>query len=177
MKLGGKKLSANVVIIPIPRGTDEAHIFKAQAVLDMQAFDAVCPMPKAPKKLIKGQGLSEDRNNPVYKAALADYAKNRLAWMVLESLKATPDLEWETVNPDDPSTWMNYEKELREGGFSEMEMVRLVQGVMDANCLNEELINEARKRFLSPAQPEGECPSLTDEAQSSPSSEPVSAST
>jgi hypothetical protein len=176
MKLGGKKLSANVVVIPIPRGDGEDIFFRAQAVLSMEEFDKICPVPKAPKKLVKGQGLSENRNDPIFLAAMKDYAKNRLSWMVIESLKATPDLEWETVKADEPSTWNGYEKELREAGFSEMELVRVVQGVMDANCLNEDLINEARKRFLSLAQQGGECQSLTDEAPSSPSTEPANAS-
>lgn len=175
MKLGGKKLEPNVVIIPIPRGHDEQIVFKAAAISSMEDFDKILPVPKPKVKVLPNGQKSENRNDPAFKEALKEYSKARLSWMVLESLKATPDLVWEQVDLDQPHTWALYEKELREAGFSEMELVRIVQGVMDANCLNEDLINEARKRFLSQAQPGEECQSPTDEVLTSQSSEPANA--
>jgi hypothetical protein len=43
---------------------------------------------------------------------------------------------------------MNYDKELRDSGFSDTEVQRIIIGVMDANCLNDSKLDEAKKRFL-----------------------------
>jgi len=166
MKLGGQTPCQNLVIIAIPRGNDAAIIFKAQAIMSMAEFDKICPAPKPrTKKLPNGQ-MSEQRNTPEFKKALQEYAEMRMAWMVLESLKATPELEWETIDPDQPSTWANYKKELKDAGFSDYELLRITQGMIDANCLNEDLINEARQRFLSPPQLDEASQSQLDEAPS-----------
>ena len=68
--------------------------------------------------------------------------------MIVYSLQSTPELEWEIVNYDKPETWASYEEELREAGFSEIEIGRVVMGVMRANSLDESLIDEARNSFL-----------------------------
>ncbi len=69
--------------------------------------------------------------------------------MILESLKATPNLEWESVNPSDPKTWGGYENELVDAGFSIPEISRVIDCVFDANGLNQKKIDEATKRFLA----------------------------
>jgi hypothetical protein len=43
MKIKGRKLeTANEEVIVIPRGNDDAIIFKARAVLDMSVFEDLC---------------------------------------------------------------------------------------------------------------------------------------
>jgi hypothetical protein len=167
MKIGGQTPGTNLVIVAIPRGNGPDIIFKAQAIMSMEVFDKVCPAPKPRTKTLPGGGKSENRNDPEFKKAQSQYAEMRMAWMVLESLKATPGLEWETIDPDQPHTWVNYKKELKEAGFSDYELLRITQGMIDANCLNEDLINEARQRFLSPAPPEEASQSPLDEVTTS----------
>ena len=155
MKMMGKKLDRpNREIIAIPRADGEDVVFIAQAILSYEEFDALVPAPKPGIKVLKGGKRVEDFDSPTFKADVKAYSTKRYYWMVLKSLKETPGLEWETVDYADPSTWANYEKELRDSGFSDVECQRILKGVSDANCLNEEKVDEARKRFLAGTSPD-----------------------
>ena len=153
MKLAGKKIEgANVEICVIPRGTNESIVFKASAVLDMTQFDSLCPRPKPPAKILKGGKKVEDLDAPAFKNALDTYASRRVAFLVLKSLQATDNLEWETVDFADAETWLNYDAELRSSGFSDIEVMRIVNTVMEANCLSESRLEQARDSFLASQQ-------------------------
>lgn len=169
MKIQDRVISGpNVEIIAIPRGNGEKDIIlKAQAILDKSEFNRLCPMPKPKVRIARGNIRQEDTTNPVYKQALVDYNKQSFAWMVIESLKATSGLTWDTVIDNEPSTWGNYEKELRESGFSEIEIIRITQGVMVANCLSEERVDEARNRFFQDLEEQGSDSEIQDSEQNS----------
>ena len=148
MRLKGKKIEGpNREIIAIPRGDGDDIVFIAQAVLEMEPFEKMCPPPIPPIRKIKGKNIPnlKDKN---YEIALDTYATKRMAWMVLTSLEATPELEWETVDVSDSSTWMNFRDELKDAGFSDIEVNRVVAGVVSVNALSEAKIEAARDRFL-----------------------------
>ncbi len=150
MRLHGQPISKpNVEICPIPRGEGNDIIFKCQAVLDMDEFDQLCPTPKIPLKVIKGNKKVEDPDSPSYKTLLNEYNANRINYIILKSLEATESLEWDSIKMGDPSTWANYEKEFKASGFSNIEVMRIVNTVMSANCLNEDRIEKARADFLA----------------------------
>lgn len=177
MKLKGKKISGpNIEVVVLPRGQGEDLVFKCQAVLNMDDFDKLCPRPKAPIVIKKGGIKVEDVEDKGYQQELIEYAKKRMAWMVITSLRATDELEWETVDFGNQDTWAGYEKELRDAGLAEMEVARIVAGVMNANALNEERIQEARERFFTSTHQGTETsPSPTGEPNSTSSGEPASA--
>jgi hypothetical protein len=153
MKLGGEKfVKPNLEIIVIPRGDGEDIVFKAGPVGNMDDFEKLCPLPEPPVKMYPGGRKSQNVKDEGYQKKLAEHAELRFHFMAIQSLKMTEELEWETVDEAEPSTWTNYMDELREAGFSEVEVNRVVQGVMDANCLNEDRIEEARQRFLASQQ-------------------------
>lgn len=150
MKLHGVKISGpNVETIIIPRGDGAPIVLKAQAVLDMDEFNRLCPMPEAPMKMIKGGARVPNTEDPHFLAAAEDVGKKRIAFMLVKSLEVTPGLEWDTVKLNEPSTWLNYNEELKESGFSDVEVNRIIAGVMAANCLSDDKIDEARQRFLA----------------------------
>ena len=150
MKLHGQKIEGpNNVTIVIPRGDDNQIVFTAQAVLSYAKFDEACPAPNPRMKTLPGGGKMPLTEEPDFIKKLEEYGSLRMTWMVLQSLSATDGLEWETVQPDDPTTWANYETELREAGLSDIEVGRLIRGVMQANALDEEMIAAARERFLA----------------------------
>lgn len=151
MKLAGKKIEGpNEEVIVIPRsGEDGDIVFIARSVLDMDDFEKFCPRPNPPIIRKRDGSRFEDRDDARYKKLMDEFASRHIAFMVLKSLEATPDLEWETVNMNDPSTWLNYETELKESGFSTIEINRIINGVITANCLNEAKLEEARKSFLA----------------------------
>ena len=150
MKLNGKKVQgSNIELIVIPRGGDEPDVvLQATAVLDYAPFNTMCPEPKPPGKVVKGGAKEYNLEDPGYKEAVALYHQRKTSWMILQSLKATPGLEWETVKEGEFRTWTNYEQELKDSGFSHVEIQRIVIGVLNANCLNEARIEEARANFL-----------------------------
>lgn len=151
MRIGGRKIEGpNEEILVIPRsGPDGNIVLKARAVLDMEEFNAMCPTPK-PARIRKKDGTSYDDVKDVkYTKAIDEYASRRTAYLVIKSLEATEDLEWDTVQMGDPSTWGNYLEELKGSGFSEIEVNRIVMAVMRANCLDEQRLEEARASFLA----------------------------
>lgn len=149
MKYKGKKIDRpNREIIAIPRAEGEDIIFIAKAILSYDEFDKLVPLPKPGIKLKKGGERVVDLEGPAYKADMVRYSEKKYAWMILKSLEESP-IEWETVNMGDPSTWNNWESELKKSGFSNIECNRIIKGISDANCLNEEKVEEARKRFLA----------------------------
>jgi hypothetical protein len=104
MKLGGKIISIpQPETIVIPR-EDQDFVFIAKAVLDYTEFDKVCPLPIPPTITKRNGEKSSDVNDKKYLERISKHAKRRFAWMVLESLRATPELEWDTVNYSDPDT-------------------------------------------------------------------------
>lgn len=152
MKILGKKISGpNIEICVIPRG-EEVIVFHAQAVLDMTPFEGMCPRPKPPTKIIKGGKRIDDFESPQYQILLDKYAQNRVNYMILKSLQATEGLEWESVDLSNVDTWGNYNQELKDSGFSEIEVMRIVNSTMIANCLSEDKLEEARSNFLASQQ-------------------------
>lgn len=176
MKLAGKKIKGrNRVIIPIPR-PDGNLIFIAEAVPGYEVFEKMVKEPKAPAKQKPDKSMVYDYNDTGYIIQLGVYNKRRIAWLILESLKSTPDLEWETVNMNDPATWENWEKELKAADLNQFEVNRILNGVFEANCLNEGLVQAARESFLHGMEEEQRKSSgQSSEPGNTPSGEPVSA--
>jgi hypothetical protein len=153
MKLNGKKLEGpNEVTIVIPRGSGEDIILKARAVLDLDDFEEMCPLPTPPSRRIAGGQDVPNLKDQGYLAALQRRAVMRLNYIVLASLEATEGLEWETVDISDSNTWDNFNTELKDAGFNPIEVQRIVAEIIDVNALNEAKIEEARQRFLLAAQ-------------------------
>lgn len=169
MKIQGKKITGpNIEIIIIPRGDERDDIIlKAEAILDMKVFDAVCPRPKPPiKRLASGDEVPNIKDSGFIRQ-IEKYAEKKLAWMLIESLQATEGLEWEKVDISDNTTWHLYKEELNEAGFSDTEVQRILNGVTTVNALNEDKINEARERFLRSQQAALSVPSFQKDEENS----------
>lgn len=147
MKIAGREIKGpNRVTLVLPREGGEDIVLFAQAVLDWDEFDEKCPEPKPPVVRTK-DGVNPDFSDLGYKAQAIDHGIKRMAYLTLKSLEPS-NIEWETVNMDKPSTWTNYNKELRDAGFSVVEIQRIGAAVMQANALDEEKLEAARQVFL-----------------------------
>lgn len=149
MKYKGKKVEGrNSAVLVLERG-DENIVFIAQAVDSSESeFDDLVKMPEPPEILRPG-GLKEfNRNDSAFRKAIEEYATLKTSYMIVMSLKESPDLEWETIQYDKPSTWKNWEKELKDAGFTEVERLKVLQTVMRANSLDDDLLEQARSDFL-----------------------------
>jgi len=158
----------------LPRG-DKEIVFRAKGVPDYKEFNALCPEPKAPGKLVAGSGWEPNEKDPDYKKLMASHNSKRIAWMVIKSLEPS-NIEWDTVVPGKPSTWNNWETDMKAAGLSQVECNRVTQLVFQANCLDEERLKKAREVFLLGQAPvPSEFSGQNTEPESSPSGEPASA--
>jgi hypothetical protein len=148
MKIGGILISnkPHEEILVLPRGTSQI-VIRAQAILDLDIFDTLCPSPKPPGKLTK-DGFIPDNNDETYRQTLARHNEKRTAYMVIKSLEPS-NIEWDSVDIDNPKTWINYINDFRTAGFSSIEINRIVATVMSANALDESKLEQARKLFLA----------------------------
>lgn len=149
MKFHGKKVSGafeELVVIPRPDGN---LVFTARAISDYKAFDKLYPEPKGQVRRYPDGREVEDVESPKYRKAMGDWAEARTHWMILESLKATEGLEWESVDMSKPETWKNYGDEMSAAGLSPAEQGRIVQCVSIANGLDQSKIDEATESFLA----------------------------
>lgn len=180
MKLKGKRVEGiNELEIVFPRGNDisKAVVLRARAIMDWEIFDALCPVPKPKVKVLPGGIRELDESDPGYVKRLDKYKERRGAWIVIESLKATEGLEWETIDSGKPESWDNLEQELKDAGFSFVEIQRITHACMEVNALSDTMLDKARADFLSfQAQQAALSSYQEDEADSTPSGEPANAS-
>lgn len=173
MKLNGRKPSQKVSYFSIPRPEGD-FVFTIKSIKDYKDFDKLCPAPKPPKGLKPGGVSVELVNDPVYLGEIKQHNDKQIAWTILESIKDTPDVTWEQVNLNDSNTWLLYEQELLDSGFTRGEVQRLVSEIMDVNVLSEQAIEEARQRFLlSRTKDEKSLSFLPAEQNTTPSGEPA----
>lgn len=151
MKLGQRSLkNPREDFLSLPREGQDDIVFKARVVNDYSSFEQLCPPPEPP--FIKRKGETEGRPNPEdpnFKIEQSKWYIDKQNWTILESLKVTPDLEWETIDPTDPKTWINYIEELRESGFNAIEISLIRNLALTTNSVSQSKLDEARERFLA----------------------------
>lgn len=181
MKIRNRQLvPPKPVVVTIYRenddGTPDNIDFICGAVLDYGEFDKLCPTPKPPlvTKLSTGE-QSYDNQDKRFKQAVEKWSGMKIDWMILQSLRHTEGIEWDTVKYNDPETWGNHEAELKTF-LTENEVNRVVQGVISANSPTQNRRKEALDSF-TPTQEAAEpldSTSQQDEPISTPSTEPAS---
>lgn len=151
MKINGIKIDAPAFeIVPILRPTGNI-IIQCGSVLNYEDFENLYPRPMPPSVLLPGGEQKVDTTDKKYLAAVGKWATAKTDWMVVQSIKATENFEWETIVENDPTTWSNWSKELTDAKFSDSEIARIFEGVTTACGLNQTKIDEALKDFLAGA--------------------------
>lgn len=184
MKINGTKIykpASSILVFP-RNGTEDIRL-EIVAVLERTEFDKLCPTPSAPLMLKRGGEKVANFEDKGFLASVQYQSELYTKWICLKSIKAasnlpdTPptDIEWETVDINDPKTWDNYQQELIDSGFSDMERARIQNAVFEVNSLNESKVREARDSFLLWRQSQLlESTSPMDEQLVTKSGEPVS---
>lgn len=148
MKIRGREISGpNRVTLVLPREDGEDIPIIAQAILDMDEVDRFLLQPKPPAVQKPGGVVEYNWKDKGYVEQLAQYNIKKMAWIVLKSLEPS-EIEWESVDLENPSTWLTYQKEMRDAGFSEIEVNRICNICMQANALDEAKLEAARQSFL-----------------------------
>jgi len=149
MRYKGKKVEGrNTELLVLRRPNGKTMAFKCEAVADYTEFEKLCPTPEPPEVLKPGGVRERNLKNPAFIKTLEEWAGKKTDWTVLKSLEASPEIEWDTVDMKDPSTWTNYRKEMAESGFTEIEIARVLTTVGVANCMDDGMLEAAREDFL-----------------------------
>jgi hypothetical protein len=154
MKYKGKKLEGLNTDVLVLMRNGEKLIFKAQALQNYNEFDKLCPMPDAPIIMRPGGIKEQNLKDGGYQKALTSYSEKKTNYTIIKSLEPTTDLEWEKVKLDDPLTYINWKPELEEAGFTEVEVLRILQLCTRVNCLDDSMLDEAKESFLAEARAE-----------------------
>lgn len=129
---------------------DNDIVFIAQAVLDFDEFEIICPSPVPPNMIRAGSSQQvPNAEDPTYKKEIHEWAIKKRDWMVLKSLQPTPDIEWDQVNLAVPDTYHLYRDELVEAGFNSQEVNMIIGLALKVNSVDEDKMEEARQRFLA----------------------------
>lgn len=171
MKIGGKEVEAYLHedVLILPRG-ESALVIRAKAIPDFDEFNKICPTPKPPGGLTK-DGWVPDTEDDTFKKRVEQHAIQRIGWMMIMSLQ---EVEWDTVDIDNPKTWHKWEDDLRDAGFTTVEANHILALVLEVNSLNDVKLKEARDSFLrGQEQALSESSSQTSEQNDSQSGEPA----
>jgi len=173
MKIGGREIKGKCIeTLVLPR-EDGDIVIKAEALEDFEEFNAIYPMPTAPKVLTRN-GPEENLKDESYRDQMNLYNIHRLAFIVIWSLEIN-DIEWDTVDIEDSKTWLNYIDDFTAAGLSAIEIGRVVQLALEANSLDDKKIDQARESFLRGQQELAASSSgQNTEPQSMPSGQPAS---
>lgn len=148
MKIKGRNLKVNEETLVLPR-PDGDIVLKFRALTDIDEFDKLVIDPVPPKGRNKDGKIALDFEDESYKQQVKQKTDQQYDYMMLASLSATEDLEWEKVKMDQPGTYHFWEEELKEAGFSMWEIGRIKATVLSVNGLNEAKLNAARESFLA----------------------------
>jgi hypothetical protein len=147
MKINGRVIDTPCTeVLVLPR-LDGDIVIKAKAVLDTNEFDALCPPPQAPVVMRAGGKFESDTSDSWYKQETVKRNTLRYHYICLCSL-ADSNIEWDTVDMNDPQTWGNWNEDLRKAGFSAVEVDRVINCILQANSLDEQKLKDAREAFL-----------------------------
>lgn len=173
VKIAGKEVTRALHedVLVLPRGDDEPIVVRARAVVDFDAFNDMCPLPKPPGKLTK-DGFVPNTEDETYKKRMEQYGLQRVGFLVVNSLQ---EFEWDTVQEDNPKTWTKWEDELKDAGLTNVECNLIMGLVLEVNSLDDAKLKSARESFLrGQAQEANESSSPTSEQDDSQSGEHVS---
>jgi len=175
MKIGGVQVTEPVdEYLVLSRGTNKL-VFIAKSLKDWKEFNESCPRPQAPVRFTK-DGKVEETDNKSYQDVLKIYFDRHLAYMVIRSLEPS-NIEWDTVDPANPKTWLNWLNDFKNAGLTETECNHVINFVSDVNTLSEKKLKESRESFLlGQALVQAASSGLRTEPESTQSGEPVAAS-
>lgn len=178
MKYKGQKLEGPAEeVIVFPRQSGDI-VFHLKAIINYDECDKLDPRPEAPVRLLPGGATGRQQENvedPKFKEAMDDWAHRRTLYMIIKSLEPSEDVEWDTIQLENPSTWTNFDTEMEESGFTAGETTYLIRKIMQVNGLDEDKIKEATDSFLAgQAEMLKEQLSQSLEQKDTPSGEPAS---
>lgn len=145
MRIDGVQVDGlNEDVLVLPRAAGNV-VFKGRAVESYDEFDTLCPIPMPPVMMTR-KGKKNDVEDAGYKQMLVNYQLKRMAWMVIKTLEPA-NIEWDTVVVTEPKTWTKWVDDMAKV-LSPGEQRRLLDFILEVNCLDERKVAAARADFL-----------------------------
>lgn len=159
MKVNGRRLEPPKPLdVIFPRHDQPDVHFRMQAVPDESPFTKAHPEPEPPMIGKPGEAMKPNHKDSGYKQQLAQWNDRHLGWLMLSALKPTQGLEFENASLDDPASWSwkALYAEMLTSGLNDHEVSVLLKKLRQVNSVDEEAMEEARKRFLQSAAGQGQ---------------------
>lgn len=149
MKVGGVPIDGpKKVTLVLPRENGDL-IFHFVAVSDDSEFEKLYPEPVPPKTFLTAtQETKPDYDDDNYKASIIAFRKARQAWLVIKSMEPS-NIEWDLVKMADPNTFDLWNEDFKQAGLSISEVNAVWAHYLKANIVTDEMLQEARMRFLA----------------------------
>ena len=142
MKLNGVSIEARYKKTISFKRSPEPIVLTLHSFLGDEDFEKICPTPEPPLVTRPGGEKTAAPDDPDYQKELTDHSRKNLQYMIIKTIQ---DIEWETVDFDDPASWANWEKEFTDSGFSTNEVVLLQNQIFEVNGLSEDSVTDAVK--------------------------------
>lgn len=178
MKIGDQVIEGDLAelnedVLVLPRRKTQI-VLTARALEDMTTLEKRVPQPKPNKIFHKGKGWIPDENDATYKDQMEKYATLRVAYFVVMSLEPS-NITWSSVDLDNPSTWIKWEDDFKDAGFTQYECNLILGLCFRVNQLDEIKLENARQLFIHGQEEELKNSSSQNSEQSIlPSGKPVS---
>jgi hypothetical protein len=177
MKVNGvtaRKREPEVLVFERPATGDIVFLYRQVDKDDLEELEILCPRPTAPGQFTRA-GFVANEDEPGFRKSLRTWRSQRNAFVYIRSLEPS-NIEWDTVNPEDCTTWLNFENDMRTI-LTPFELGQLVGKLDGMNSLSEERLEAARQAFFTRAQRSLESVSIPpDEVASTQSGLPAHAS-
>lgn len=184
MKFRGERIEGpSSKILVFPREGRKPIKLEIVAVLDSAPFDELVPDPIPPTMIKRGGEKVPNFDDKNYQKLVARRGALYSLWINIQSLYCPAEtqdeqrvpVEWEKVDPTNPSTWNLFDEELKDAGLSQFERFRISREIVEVNSLSEGRLAEARDSFLASRQaPIAPSTSPEGEKENTSSGEPAS---
>lgn len=153
MKFAGSKIEKKneTWLVFERKSADEGLEHVSLLVRPIESYDRFHELVKTPRPPVRhypGGATKDDTTDPEYLKLKSEHYAKFNAWMVIESIRHTPQLEFEKVDVNDPDTWLAVDEELDELLYSH-EQARVLEEINKMNSVTDESLVRARERFLS----------------------------
>jgi hypothetical protein len=130
--------------------------FRAKVVSDYSDFKAAVPEPQPPVTVDRTGVKTKNPRHPDYIKKMEKYNEQQTVFMLMDSLSATPDLEWTLLDLAEPTTltFDNLQEEFTSAGFPLATTSKIINLASAANGLTERIVDSARESFTPEALPE-----------------------
>lgn len=148
MRVKGKEVKGCPVkpLVLRPDDGPDKIVLMGKALQNWDEFNKLCPHPTPPQMTTAKDGVVNDSTNKDYLSVLAAYVAAQNAYVFVKTLEPS-EIEWAYVKMDQPSTWVEWQRDLKEGNFTELEIKRISDFVIEVNNLDEEKLRKAREVF------------------------------